>query len=83
MGMVTIELPESVLVATGRSREEFVREAKVILAAKLFEEGRISSGKGAEICSMPRVDFLLEMGRRKIPIIQFDEAELEREFENA
>lgn len=83
MGMVTIELPESVLVATGRSREEFVREAKVILAAKLFEEGRISSGKGAEICGIPRVDFLLEMGRRKIPIIQLDEGELEREFKNA
>lgn len=83
MSMVTIELPESVLVATGQSREEFVREAKIILAAKLFEEGRISSGKGAEICGMARVDFLLEMGRRKIPIIQLDEEELKREFEDA
>jgi len=83
MSMVTIELPESVLVVTGQSREEFVREAKIILAAKLFEEGRISSGKGAEICGMARVDFLLEMGKRKIPIIQLDEEELKREFEGA
>jgi len=83
MGMVTIELPESVLLATGWSRDEFVREAKLILAAKLFEEGRISSAKGAEICRMPRVDFLLEMGRRGIPIIQLDEEELKREFGNA
>jgi predicted HTH domain antitoxin len=59
ISMVTIELPESVLVVTGQSREEFVREAKLILAAKLFEEGRISSGKDAELCAMPRVDFLL------------------------
>ena len=55
--MVTIELPGSVLLATGPSREEFVREA--------------------------RVDFLLEMGRRGIPIVQLDQEELSREFENA
>jgi predicted HTH domain antitoxin len=83
MGMITIELPESVLLATGWSRDEFVREAKLILAAKLFEEGRISSGKGAEICRIPRVDFLLEMGRRGIPVIRLDEEELKREFGNA
>jgi predicted HTH domain antitoxin len=83
MGVVTIELPESVLVATGQSREEFVREAKITLAAKLFEEGRISSGKASEICSMPRADFLFEMGRRGIPIIQLDEEELKQEFEDA
>jgi hypothetical protein len=55
--MVTIELPESVLLATGQSREEFVREA--------------------------RVDFLLEMGRRGIPIMRLDPEELSREFGNA
>ncbi len=81
MSTVTIELPESVLLAAGQSRDEFVREAKLVLAAKLFETGRISSGKGAEICGISRVDFLLEMGRRGIPIIQLDEEELKREFE--
>ena len=64
MSTVTIELPESVLLAAGQSRDEFVREAKLVLAAKLFETGRISSGKGAEICGISGVDFLLEMGRR-------------------
>jgi predicted HTH domain antitoxin len=58
-----------VLVATGRSREEFVREAKVILAARLFEEGRISSGKGAEICGMPRVDFLLDRAATRLALV--------------
>ena len=83
MGTINIELPDSVLLATHQSREEFVREAKLTLAARLFEQGRISSGKGAEICGIPRVDFLLEMGRRGIPVIQMDEEELKREFEDA
>lgn len=83
MNNVIIELPESVLIATGQSREEFVREAKLILAARLFETGRLSSGKAAEICGMSRAEFLLEMGRRGIPIINLDAEELKREFRDA
>jgi predicted HTH domain antitoxin len=83
MGTINIELPDSVLLATHQSREEFVREAKLTLAARLFEQGRISAGKGAEICGVPRVEFLLEMGRRGIAVIQMDEDELKREFEDA
>ncbi len=83
MRSVMIELPESLLLATGQSHEEFVREAKLTLAARLFDQGRISSGKGAELCGIPRVEFLLEMGRRGIAIIQMDEEALKREFEDA
>ena len=80
MDNLRIEIPDSVLLATGQSREEFIKEAKLIIASKLFADGRISSGKAAEICGIARAEFLLEMGRRKIPIINLDEAELDAEF---
>ena len=38
-----------------KSTEEFAREAKLLPLAKLFELGRVSSGKAAEICNMTRV----------------------------
>jgi predicted HTH domain antitoxin len=82
MHTVTIELPESVLLGTGQSREEFVKEAKFLLMAKLFEMGRVSSGKAAEICGMPRVDFLFAVGKMGIPVIQLDEEELKRELQD-
>lgn len=82
MQTVTIDLPESVLLATGQSREEFTREAKFLLAAKLFELGRLSSGKAAQICAMQRIEFILAMGRLGIPVVQLDEEELAREFED-
>src|SRR3954468_12780136 len=65
MGVIYIDLPESVLLATGQSQAEFVKEAKFLLALKLFELGRLSSGKAADLCALPRVDFLLlaEFGR--------------------
>lgn len=80
MGMIHIELPESLLLSTGQSREEFVREAKFLLALKLFELGRVSSGRAAEICEVPRLDFLLQAGRAGIPVADLDEEELDREF---
>lgn len=82
MHTVTIELPESLLIGTGQSRDEFVKEAKFLLMAKLFEMGRVSSGKAADICGMPRVDFLFAVGKMGIPVIQLDEDELKRELQD-
>jgi predicted HTH domain antitoxin len=80
MPPLTIEIPENVLLATGQSREEFIREAKMLLAVKLFELGRLSSGKAAQLCGMGRVDFLLMVSRLGIPVADLDEEEMEREF---
>jgi predicted HTH domain antitoxin len=83
MRAVTIEIPESVLVGSGQSGEDFVREAKLLLFAKLFELGRISSGKAAEACAMTRVEFLLAMGKLGVPLVQLDAEELKRELADA
>ena len=80
MPVLTIEIPEEVLIASGQSREEFVREAKFLLTAKLFELGRLASGKAARLCGMKRVDFLFAVGRMGIPVIELDEEELRREL---
>ncbi len=78
--MIHIDLPESVLLNTGQSQEEFVKEAKFFVALKLFESGRISSGGAAEICALPRVEFLLLAGRAGVPVADLDAEELAREF---
>lgn len=83
MASVKIEIPEDILLATGQSPEEFVRDAKFILASRLFELGRLSSGKAAQLSSMGRVEFLLTAGRAGIAVADLDERELDREFERA
>jgi predicted HTH domain antitoxin len=82
MNTVTIDLPESVLLSTGQSEAEFVQEARFLLMAKLFELGRISSGKAAAICGMPRLDFIYALGRLGVPVVQLDDEELSRELED-
>ena len=83
MRAVTIEISENPLVGSAQSGEDFVREAKLLLFAKLFELGRVSSGKAAEACAMTRVEFLLAMGKLGVPLVQLDAEELERELADA
>jgi predicted HTH domain antitoxin len=83
MSVIHIELPESILLTTGQSQEEFVREAKFFVALKLFELGRISSGRAAEIAEMPRVAFLLLAGRAGAPVADLEADEMDREFSDA
>lgn len=80
MSVIHIDLPQDVLLATGQSEEEFVREAKFFLATMLFERGRVSSGRAAELCGLPRVEFLLRVGRSGVPVADLDEGEMAREF---
>lgn len=80
MGVIQIELPENLLLSTGQSREEFIKEAKFLLALKLFEMGRLSSGRAAELCGLPRLDFILRAGRAGAPVADLEGEELDREF---
>jgi predicted HTH domain antitoxin len=58
-----ISYDDSVLLETSLPAEDFEREAKLLLAAKLFEMGRMSSGRAAELCGMSRVAFLMSLPR--------------------
>jgi predicted HTH domain antitoxin len=60
---VTVEFGDDVLLATGQSPSEFADEARLLLAAKLYELGRLSSGQAAKLCAMGRVEFLLALPR--------------------
>ena len=72
MTPLKIELPESLLLALGQSREEFAREAPFLLLLKLFELGRVSSGKAAELCGLSTAEFLIRAGALGVPVADLD-----------
>ena len=79
MSQITIECPDDLLVSLGTTLEQFEREARFALAAKLFEQGRLSSGKAARIAGMDRVAFLLSLHRLGVSVIDLDESEMQHE----
>ncbi len=76
---LTIEYPDDLLIALGVRAEQFEHEARLTLAAKLFELGRLSSGKAARLADMDRATFLLSLHRVGVPMLDLDETEMEAE----
>ena len=74
---LTVDYPETFPDALHMSRAEFEREARLAMAAKLFETGRLSSGQAAGLIGMGRVAFLAELGRLGVSTIQVGADELE------
>ena len=63
---IVIDVPEKVLLAEKTDESSFARELRILAAIKLYELGRLSSGRAAELAGMPRVEFLLELGRYQV-----------------
>jgi len=63
---VVIDVPETVLLAEKADAASFGRVLKVLAAVKLYELGRLTSGRAAELAGMSRVEFLSNLGRYKV-----------------
>lgn len=63
---VTLAVPEKVLLAEKTDVDSFGREVLLLAAMKLYELGRLSSGRAADLAGMTRVEFLLALGRYKV-----------------
>jgi predicted HTH domain antitoxin len=74
---------EDLAIASGRSHAELERELLLLLAVKLFELKRVSTGHAADIAGLSRFAFLDELAKLGVAAIDFDPAEAEHEFSDA
>jgi len=80
--MTTIEvlLPEDVFLALRKSPQEVAHDVRVAAAVEWYAEGLVSQGKAAELAGLSRPEFLDELARRRVPVIQMTVEELRAEL---
>lgn len=80
MHYLNLELPVEGLPSQTELTVSFSNELRFLLALKLFEQGRISSGKAGRLCGMGRVEFLMAASRAGVPVVDLSQQELDEEF---
>ena len=81
MRTLSVEYPETLPAMSNLSPESFEAEARLAMAMKLYEIGRLTSGQAALLAGIPRISFLLSCQRFGTYSVDWDETELEAEAE--
>ncbi|MCI5219712.1 MAG: UPF0175 family protein [Candidatus Electrothrix sp. LOE2] len=77
---LTMQVPEDVLYTLNETKKEFTRKMKLYAAMELYRLQKLSMGKAAELAGINKVDFLFELGRCDIPVINYDEDDFGEEI---
>ena len=81
--VLTIPYPEDLLLSLKKSPVEFEAEARLLLAVKLYELGRISTGTAARLAGINRVEFMFALKRFRLSPIGLEPGELAEDLANA
>jgi predicted HTH domain antitoxin len=79
---ICIEYPPNLPDILQTTKKNFEKEAIMAMAVKLFEM-KLSSGMAAKLAGLDRVDFLLNLHRFNVPMIDLEEDELLSDMQNA
>ena len=83
MSVVEIDIPTEVLMSLKQGPDTIGRELTLASAAKLYELGKLSSGRAAQLAGMPRAAFLQALSQFRVSPIGVTPTQLGQDVENA
>ena len=75
---VVVKVPDQILIAEKSEPSVFGKELAMLPAVKLFELGRLSSGRAAELAGISRVAFLESLSKYEVFPLAAELADLEQ-----
>lgn len=75
MSVFNVQIPDNVQI------NEF--ELKMLIASKLFEDGRLSSGQAAEIVGISKRAFLEVLGKYNVSLFGYTIEDIKEDLKNA
>lgn len=83
MHTLTIDYPPEVLWALQQEPAEFEAEARLLLALKLYEMGKLTTGLAAQLAGIPRITFMFILGQHGLSPFGETPEELQEDWDNA
>lgn len=80
MEELKIRYPSGLEQAVHMTKDELEHHIRLMAALKMFELGKVSSGKAAELAGMSRPEFLEACGRYRVTIFNYPPEEVEEEL---
>ncbi|CAN2042014.1 conserved hypothetical protein [Candidatus Magnetomoraceae bacterium gMMP-15] len=77
---VVVNIPEQYFIDI--SVGEFAKRLKLYTALFMYQTGKLSAGAACEFADVDRYTFLATCNLHKISVINYDDDELEAEFDN-
>ena len=77
---LTIRYPEGLERAVHLTKAEMERHICLMAALKMFELGKLSSGKAAELAGMSRIEFFEACSLYHVSIFNYPDDEIEAEL---
>jgi hypothetical protein len=83
MKPLVVEYSEELPGLLKLTEEQFAAEVRFLTTAKLFELGKLSSGKAAAMAGLGRVAFLHKLGKYGFCAINLDDEQIDAELRAA
>lgn len=80
---ISVRIPEEPLISLKEDPESFAHELQMLAAVKLYELGKLSSGRAAQLAGVTRVEFLLALGNYHVSPFILDAETLAEDIANA
>ena len=77
---ISFLVPEEIIFTLNENINEFPNNIRLFSALQFYKMHKLSLGKAAELANIDKENFISQLGKHKIPLIDYNADELKKEL---